>query len=231
MAGRNDPCPCGSGKKHKHCCLGKKPVLGPCDTHFMSEDSACSAPGVGLLECKICRKAYLHCGEHQGVVLQAIRGHVLRTHPETIPEKQFDRLLADTDSMAELREQAAHEPELWKTFFAFVTNRQSGEKLSIVEDKSKSIEEIAKHKRTQALETPGKLVHWYDGAWEFLLSYDNSMWIFSAMLYPKGRGSISNDWRQLGAWTEAAGVPQGQREIGRSIDTEPNAVHKWMWTP
>lgn len=22
-AGRNDPCPCGSGKKHKHCCLGK----------------------------------------------------------------------------------------------------------------------------------------------------------------------------------------------------------------
>ena len=21
--GRNDPCPCGSGKKHKHCCLGK----------------------------------------------------------------------------------------------------------------------------------------------------------------------------------------------------------------
>jgi uncharacterized protein YecA (UPF0149 family) len=22
--GRNDPCPCGSGKKHKKCCLGKK---------------------------------------------------------------------------------------------------------------------------------------------------------------------------------------------------------------
>jgi preprotein translocase subunit SecA len=21
--GRNDPCPCGSGKKHKHCCLNK----------------------------------------------------------------------------------------------------------------------------------------------------------------------------------------------------------------
>ncbi|RLA43860.1 MAG: hypothetical protein DRR42_21180, partial [Gammaproteobacteria bacterium] len=20
--GRNDPCPCGSGKKYKHCCLG-----------------------------------------------------------------------------------------------------------------------------------------------------------------------------------------------------------------
>ncbi len=24
--GRNDPCPCGSGKKHKQCCLGKKPT-------------------------------------------------------------------------------------------------------------------------------------------------------------------------------------------------------------
>ena len=22
--GRNDPCPCGSGKKFKHCCLGKE---------------------------------------------------------------------------------------------------------------------------------------------------------------------------------------------------------------
>ena len=22
--GRNEPCPCGSGKKHKHCCAGKK---------------------------------------------------------------------------------------------------------------------------------------------------------------------------------------------------------------
>ncbi|MEP0548720.1 MAG: SEC-C metal-binding domain-containing protein [Rhodothermales bacterium] len=24
-AGRNEPCPCGSGKKHKHCCAGKTP--------------------------------------------------------------------------------------------------------------------------------------------------------------------------------------------------------------
>jgi len=29
-AGRNDPCPCGSGRKYKKCCLGKaeKPVPG-----------------------------------------------------------------------------------------------------------------------------------------------------------------------------------------------------------
>jgi tetratricopeptide (TPR) repeat protein len=27
--GRNDPCPCGSGKKYKQCCLAKKPSTGP----------------------------------------------------------------------------------------------------------------------------------------------------------------------------------------------------------
>lgn len=25
---RNDPCPCGSGKKYKHCCLKKPRTLG-----------------------------------------------------------------------------------------------------------------------------------------------------------------------------------------------------------
>lgn len=25
-AGRNEPCPCGSGKKHKKCCMGKSAV-------------------------------------------------------------------------------------------------------------------------------------------------------------------------------------------------------------
>ena len=30
-AGRNEPCPCGSGRKYKKCCLGKSPaaVAGP----------------------------------------------------------------------------------------------------------------------------------------------------------------------------------------------------------
>ena len=27
--GRNDPCPCGSGKKYKHCCEGKRGKLTP----------------------------------------------------------------------------------------------------------------------------------------------------------------------------------------------------------
>lgn len=29
MAGRNDPCPCGSGKKYKRCCLGKADSVAP----------------------------------------------------------------------------------------------------------------------------------------------------------------------------------------------------------
>jgi uncharacterized protein YecA (UPF0149 family) len=28
QAGRNDPCPCGSGKKYKRCCLGKQLQAG-----------------------------------------------------------------------------------------------------------------------------------------------------------------------------------------------------------
>lgn len=31
--GRNDPCPCGSGKKYKHCCLAREHAGGP---HFMT---------------------------------------------------------------------------------------------------------------------------------------------------------------------------------------------------
>ena len=32
--GRNDPCPCGSGKKFKKCCLGKVDALSPTDSSF-----------------------------------------------------------------------------------------------------------------------------------------------------------------------------------------------------
>ncbi len=164
-------------------------------------------------------------------MVQAIRGHILRTHPETIPEAQFDRLLSDVAAMADLRERASEEPELWKTLFDFIAKRERGEKPSVVENKTKTIEETVRRMRTKAIETSGDLVRWYDGAWEFLLSYDapTAMWVFSAMLFPKGRGSIAGDWRDLGAWTSAAGVPIGQREIEESIDRDPSAVHKWVW--
>ena len=31
---RNAPCPCGSGKKYKRCCLGKKPAAAPADANY-----------------------------------------------------------------------------------------------------------------------------------------------------------------------------------------------------
>jgi hypothetical protein len=37
--GRNDPCPCGSGKKHKRCCLNPEPMPMPTEVN--------SAPGQG----------------------------------------------------------------------------------------------------------------------------------------------------------------------------------------
>lgn len=39
--GRNDPCPCGSGKKHKKCCLPKEEALPgyyPLEGHAMVQD-------------------------------------------------------------------------------------------------------------------------------------------------------------------------------------------------
>jgi hypothetical protein len=38
--GRNDPCPCGSGKKFKKCCLGKADVLAASDAHKRVEPDA-----------------------------------------------------------------------------------------------------------------------------------------------------------------------------------------------
>ena len=44
--GRNEPCPCGSGKKYKHCCMQKERVLGmlPTENHALSSASWLNAP-------------------------------------------------------------------------------------------------------------------------------------------------------------------------------------------
>jgi hypothetical protein len=85
-----------------------------------------------------------------------------------------------------------------------------------------------------ALDPPGSRapIRWYDGAWEFLLSYGGEacpLWIFSAKLFPHGRSSTQSDWDRLGRWMAVVGVPRGEREMGKTIDTSPGGVHKWMW--
>lgn len=44
--GRNEPCPCGSGKKYKHCCMQKERVLGmlPTENHALCSASWLNAP-------------------------------------------------------------------------------------------------------------------------------------------------------------------------------------------
>ena len=77
----------------------------------------------------------------------------------------------------------------------------------------------------------GNLVMQRVGAWRFGLSYEPGLglWMFSAQLFPVGRGSTLHEWSELGKYAALVGVPEGLRELGRTVETHPNAVHKWAW--
>lgn len=245
-AGRNEPCPCGSTKKYKHCCIGKPRAasLGTCSGPGGDPDGRCGKPGTANMTCKLCGKLYAHCRTHQGVVAELIHGHVMRMHPETIPIDRFDRMLRDEAVMTEFRAAAAKAPALWRHFFEYVGERQNGGHARTTKEKedaetSRILWEATRY-RTQALQKRSKPVQWHDGAWEFQISYGEGvkvpgrgavpMWEFSAKLFPEGRGSAEGDWKRLGSWATAVGVPEGQREVGRTIETAPNATHRWVWT-
>jgi len=177
----------------------------------------------------------VYCHGHQGAIQVQMNGHVLRVHPETIPGDKFDELLGNESLMAELRSAADRSPELWKDFFDYVARRQRGEAPAPSEGAGIGIAERGLDYRAKALRERGQMVRWYDGAWSFLLSCGTEelaevpMWIFSAQLYPPGRGSTESDWVDLGRWSHAVGVPRGQAEIGDTIRRSANAVHKWSW--
>ncbi len=50
--GRNDPCPCGSGKKYKHCCLSKDEAAARTERAVAAEKPAAeqAAPAEGSAE-------------------------------------------------------------------------------------------------------------------------------------------------------------------------------------
>lgn len=54
-------------------------------------------------------------------------------------------------------------------------------------------------------------------------------WIFSASLYPRGRGSTEKDWRLLGVMCAAVGAPRDSLQTPFET-TNPNDVHYWMWS-
>lgn len=45
MPGRNEPCPCGSGKKYKKCCLRKSKEAGKLSPRFRFEPGSYGGPG------------------------------------------------------------------------------------------------------------------------------------------------------------------------------------------
>jgi hypothetical protein len=97
---------------------------------------------------------------------------------------------------------------------------------------SRRLKALGEEKRAAARKSGSIVptVRWYYGAWQFLLSYEASarLWMFSAMLYPSGRGSVVDDWAVLGAMGAAVGAKQ-EALMGDTIRTSPNAVHKWAW--
>ncbi len=116
MPGRNDPCPCGSNKKHKHCCLNKPVDYGPC---FW-----CGTAGCGAMVCNICDKRHPHCHDHRNDAAIAMRGHVLRVHPEKVPNV-VARLMKNEAEMAVVRMQAEQQPEFWKRLMEYIAERQN----------------------------------------------------------------------------------------------------------
>ncbi len=70
---------------------------------------------------------------------------------------------------------------------------------------------------------------WLADGWNFTLSFDERGYHLGAQLVPFGRRAVDEDWRNLGRWNEALRVPPGQREEGHTMQTAPNAEHKWVW--
>ena len=56
--GRNDPCPCGSGRKYKHCCLPKAEAIAPEEIGWRRVRRATETLGSDLV-----REAAHHFGE------------------------------------------------------------------------------------------------------------------------------------------------------------------------
>ncbi len=118
-AGRNDPCPCGSGKKYKRCCLDKPVDFGECqgsDGTPWQPGPRCHAKAVGMYWCKLCpkgaEKSYAYCGQHMGSVRISMQGHCSRVHPAVFPEL-MKKIAEHPNHLQELRRNAAKSPELW----------------------------------------------------------------------------------------------------------------------
>ena len=80
---RNSLCPCGSGKKYKHCCLGKEETAKPSKALFV-------AGGLGVISGVVCGLIFdFGAGARVGVTVALVAG--LATILIKPPEKSRDR--------------------------------------------------------------------------------------------------------------------------------------------
>lgn len=123
MTGRNDPCPCGSGKKFKKCC-----VDAPEPVDFARANgrlcAICPTPGSGVFVCKACDEERVHCAAHRADVHQLMQGHIFRVHPERMLPA-VDKLLRTPGALDAFRAGTLEAPALWEHFFAFVEKRRA----------------------------------------------------------------------------------------------------------
>jgi hypothetical protein len=75
------------------------------------------------MACKLCDKKYANCRTHQGDSETAMRGHILRTHPESVPGVVAE-LMKNKTELAALRKRAEQQPELWAKLFAYIAERE-----------------------------------------------------------------------------------------------------------
>lgn len=94
----------------------------------------------------------------------------------------------------------------------------------------KIAEYLRKNPSTTAIVEPLKTNGWLFGFTRNLQPDGSYLVIFSASLWPKGRGSSEHDWRFLGWVSAAIEMPEeAMEQITKQQDANPNAVLKGVW--
>lgn len=139
---RNAPCPCGSGRKHKLCCGPKERAreeaarasgvaYGPCEAPAAAAGMSCgqvqcAQPGRGAHICKLCGQTYTRCHAHRDAILTMLNGHVLRVHPEAVPDA-VRKLLRSNAQLATIEAEAQRNPEMWAKLLSEIEKVRNAE--------------------------------------------------------------------------------------------------------
>lgn len=114
LIGRNDPCPCVSGKKYKKCCLNKIPSVQQED--FLLSQALCAgeividntSSNAESLADEIAIDTFLFCGD-----LPALIAHLRDVH-----ERSFEQLKTGIDYIRSIEDDPANDPFVgWEKFY------------------------------------------------------------------------------------------------------------------